>query len=63
VDGDDQVRIVESYHHSTALPGYVATVARVSVSIEIFFEIPFHNGFRFLSGSLNPTQSVFGVAF
>jgi hypothetical protein len=55
VDGDDQVRIVEGHHHSTALPGYIATVARVAVLIEVFSEAIPDNGFGFLSGSLDPT--------
>jgi hypothetical protein len=63
MDGDDQIRIVESHHNPTALSGYVATVARVAVPIDIFFEQILDNGFRFLSGSLDPTQSVLGVAF
>ena len=63
MNGDDQNRIVESHHHSTALSGYAATVARVAVLIEIFFERIPDNGFHFLSGSLDPTQPVLGVAF
>jgi hypothetical protein len=61
VDRDDYVRIVKRYHHSASLPVDQSTVARVSVLVEILFERIPDNGFRFFSGSLDPTQSVLGV--
>jgi hypothetical protein len=62
MDGDDQVRVVKRDHDSTALPGDMPTVSRVALPTEIFSGWICNNGFRFPSGSLDPTQSILGVS-
>jgi hypothetical protein len=61
MDRDDEIGIVEGDHHAAPRPGDKPTVARVPGLIEIFSELFSHNGFRFLSGAIYPTQLVLRV--